>query len=36
VRQTSLPEELMFLKHLARSYADNVLTAVNQSSTGKL
>ena len=36
VRQTSLPEELMFLKHLARSYADNVLTAVNQSSAGNL
>jgi len=36
VRQTSLPKEFMFLKHLARNYADNVLTAVNQSSAGDL
>jgi hypothetical protein len=32
VRQTNLPDEFTFLKHLARSYADNVLTALNPSS----
>lgn len=36
VRQTNLPEEFMFLKHLARSYADHVLTALGQSSAGSL
>lgn len=32
VRQTSLPDEFVFLKHLARGYAENVLTAINPSS----
>lgn len=36
VRQTSLPKEFIFLKHLARSYADKVLTAMNQSPAGDL
>ena len=36
VRQTSIPEEFAFLKHLARSYADNVLTALSQSTAGTL
>lgn len=29
IRQTSLPDEFMFLKHLAHGYAENVLMALN-------